>query len=172
MDGLVGPDQVNKRYPLKPGSWAFVFSDMFVYVCEGAYIIPALHLRDANALVVALAFYSKRQVLEPGMRGKNQQPQLVPSHTWSCRRMKPLELATTNSVRSSIPRSRHVRVKHFRTPQPLNFFADFKIYQLRTCSAENSLYPTPPGLSSRSWLGPHFFARKLNAAARKKGTVE
>ena len=32
---------------------------MFVYVCEGAYIIPVFHPRDANALVVALAFYSK-----------------------------------------------------------------------------------------------------------------
>lgn len=33
---------------------------MFVYVCEGAYIIPVFHPRGAlNALVVALAFYSK-----------------------------------------------------------------------------------------------------------------
>ena len=56
----MGSDQVNKRSSLKPGSWEFAFSDMFVYVCEGAYIIPVFHPRDAlNALVVALAFYSK-----------------------------------------------------------------------------------------------------------------
>ena len=102
----MGSDQVNKRSPLKPGSWEFAFSDMFVYVCEGAYVIPVFHPRDAlNALVVALAFYSKEA-------GAGARPQLVPFHTRSSRRMKPLELAVTNSVRSSIPRSRYMQVRH------------------------------------------------------------
>ena len=89
--------------------------------------------RHACGSSVVLLEYSKEAGTGASLHAWQElQPRLqsVPSHTWWCNRMKLQELAGTNSIHSSILRSRHVRVRRFYELRPPSFFLGLKLQDL------------------------------------------
>ena len=128
-DGLVGSAGVQTdRSPLKSRSWAFVFSDMNVYVGEGTSVASMFCLWIADALVKFWLSTPKKPAQEANTHGNNSQTQLLQFCTSSYKHTRPRLLAApTYSSCCSIPRSLHGQIGLFSMSRQPNFYVGSRI---------------------------------------------